>query len=52
MTGFVLDADPVWERPTRLVIAQDGAFLVSDDSNGTTFRVTAGNPESAQQSAV
>ena len=41
MTGFVLDAQQVWGRPTGLAVAQDGALLVSDDTNGTIFRVTA-----------
>lgn len=44
MTGFVLDDERVWGRPTGLAVAQDGSLLVSDDSNGTIFRVTAGNP--------
>ncbi|RYG86850.1 MAG: sorbosone dehydrogenase family protein [Alphaproteobacteria bacterium] len=41
MTGFVLDAAQVWGRPTGLAVTPDGALLVSDDSNGTIFRVTA-----------
>jgi len=41
MTGFVLDAGKVWGRPTGIAVAKDGALLVSDDSNGTIFRVTA-----------
>lgn len=44
MTGFVLDDKKVWGRPTGLAVAQDGSLLVSDDSNGTIFRVTVGNP--------
>ena len=43
MTGFVLDATKVWGRPTGLAVTKDGSLLVSDDSNGTIFRVTAGN---------
>src|SRR5690606_18993405 len=39
MTGFVLDDDTVWGRPAGLAVAQDGALLVSDDANGTIFRV-------------
>ena len=34
----------VWGRPTGIAVAQDGALLVSDDSNGTIFRVTAATP--------
>lgn len=40
MTGFVLDEDRVWGRPTGIAVAQDGALLVSDDANGTMFRIT------------
>ena len=40
MTGFVLDKDTVWGRPAGITVAQDGALLVSDDANGTIFRVT------------
>jgi glucose/arabinose dehydrogenase len=39
MTGFVLDEDTVWGRPAGIAVAQDGALLVSDDANGTIFRV-------------
>jgi glucose/arabinose dehydrogenase len=40
MTGFVLDEDRVWGRPSGIAVAQDGALLVSDDANGTIFRIT------------
>ncbi len=40
MTGFLLDNDRVWGRPADLAVAEDGALLVSDDANGTIFRVT------------
>ncbi len=40
MTGFVLDKDRVWGRPAGIAVAHDGALLVSDDANGTIFRVT------------
>lgn len=40
MTGFVLDKDTVWGRPAGITVTQDGALLVSDDANGTIFRVT------------
>jgi glucose/arabinose dehydrogenase len=39
MTGFALDEERVWGRPTGIVVARDGALLVSDDANGTIFRV-------------
>lgn len=40
MTGFVLDNDRVWGRPAAVAVTRDGALLVSDDANGTIFRVT------------
>jgi glucose/arabinose dehydrogenase len=45
MTGFVLDEERVWGRPTGLAVAQDGSLLVSDDANGTIFRVTSEGSE-------
>lgn len=44
MTGFVLDEEQVWGRPTGLAVAQDGALLVSDDTNGTIFRIAPETP--------
>ena len=40
MTGFVLDSNRVWGRPAGVAVTRDGALLVSDDANGTIFRVT------------
>jgi glucose/arabinose dehydrogenase len=40
MTGFVVDNDSVWGRPAGVAVTRDGALLVSDDANGTIFRVT------------
>jgi glucose/arabinose dehydrogenase len=40
MTGFVVDNNSVWGRPAGVAITRDGALLVSDDANGTIFRVT------------
>jgi glucose/arabinose dehydrogenase len=40
MTGFVLDSTTVWGRPAGLAVTRDGALLVSDDANGTIFRVS------------
>lgn len=39
LTGFVLDEETVWGRPAGLAVTKDGALLVSDDANGTIFRV-------------
>ncbi|MGY0633883.1 PQQ-dependent sugar dehydrogenase [Luteimonas sp. A478] len=43
MTGFVLDNDRVWGRPAGVAVDSEGALLVSDDANGTIFRVTYDN---------
>ena len=40
MTGFLADNDTAWGRPAGVAVTQDGALLVSDDANGTIFRVT------------
>ncbi len=40
MTGFVVNNDTVWGRPAGVAVTRDGALLVSDDANGTIFRVT------------
>ena len=40
MTGFLIDNDNTWGRPAGVTVTQDGALLVSDDANGTIFRVT------------
>jgi glucose/arabinose dehydrogenase len=44
MTGFVVDNDSVWGRPAGVAVTRDGTLLVSDDANGTIFRVTRSNP--------
>jgi glucose/arabinose dehydrogenase len=42
MTGFVVDDGDVWGRPVGVAVTQDGALLVSEDGNGTIWRVTPG----------
>ena len=39
LTGFVTDAG-VWGRPVGVAVARDGALLVSEDGNGTIWRVS------------
>ena len=39
LTGFVANADSVWGRPVGVAITGD-ALLVSEDGNGTVWRVT------------
>jgi glucose/arabinose dehydrogenase len=39
LTGFVASDDAVWGRPVGVAVAADGALLVSEDGNGTIWRV-------------
>ena len=39
LTGFVVDGRSVWGRPVGVAVAHDGALLVTDDGNGTIWRV-------------
>ena len=39
LTGFVLDDGAVWGRPVGVAVAADGSLLVSEDGNGTVWRV-------------
>jgi hypothetical protein len=50
LTGFVLDNEHVWGRPTGVAVAHDGALLISDDAGNTLWRVTY-QPLSASSSA-
>jgi glucose/arabinose dehydrogenase/cytochrome c2 len=40
MTGFVVNDGDVWARPVGVAIARDGALFVSEDGNGTIWRVS------------
>ena len=40
MTGFVVDDDAVWARPVGVAVARDGALFVSEDGNGTLWRIS------------
>ena len=40
VTGFVLNDNEVWGRPVGVAVAHDGALLISEDGNGTIWRVT------------
>lgn len=40
MTGFVVNDSTVWGRPVGVTVAHDGALLVSEDGNGTIWRIT------------
>ena len=39
VTGFVVNDSEVWGRPVGVVVAHDGALLVSEDGSGTIWRV-------------
>ena len=40
VTGFVTGDSHVWGRPVGVAVSRDGALLVSDDGNGTIWRIT------------
>jgi glucose/arabinose dehydrogenase len=40
MTGFVASDANVWGRPVGVAVAHDGALLVTEDGNGTIWRVS------------
>lgn len=40
MTGFVVSNGEVWGRPVGVAVAHDGALIVTEDGNGTIWRVT------------
>jgi glucose/arabinose dehydrogenase len=39
LTGFVADDAGVWGRPVGVTVAHDGALIVSEDGNGTLWRI-------------
>jgi glucose/arabinose dehydrogenase len=40
VTGFVVNDSDVWGRPVGVAVARDGALLLSEDGNGTIWRIT------------
>ncbi len=44
MTGFVVDNSAVWARPVGVAVADDGSLFVSEDGNGTIWRVAFAGP--------
>jgi glucose/arabinose dehydrogenase len=40
MTGFVISDQQVWGRPVGVAVAKDGSLLVSEDGNGSIWRIT------------
>ena len=39
-TGFVIDNQSVWGRPSGIAVLNDGSLLFTDDQGGTLWRVT------------
>jgi glucose/arabinose dehydrogenase len=44
MTGFVENDRGVWGRPVGVAVAADGSLLISEDANGTIWRVSYTDP--------
>jgi glucose/arabinose dehydrogenase len=42
VTGFITPEGKVWGRPVGITVAKDGSLLISEDGNGTIWRVTHG----------
>jgi len=40
VTGFVINDSEVWARPVGVAVARDGSLLISEDGNGTIWRVS------------
>jgi glucose/arabinose dehydrogenase len=40
VTGFVANDSEVWGRPVGIAVAHDGALLISEDGNGTIWRIS------------
>lgn len=40
LTGFVIDDGHLWGRPVGVTTMHDGSLLVTDDANGTLWRVS------------
>ena len=40
VTGFAISADRVWGRPVGVAVAKDGSLIVSEDGNGTIWRIS------------
>jgi hypothetical protein len=39
-TGFVINDSSVWGRPVGVTVGKDGALLISEDGNGTIWRIS------------
>ena len=44
LTGFVTSDRNVWGRPVGVAVAHDGALLMTEDANGTIWRIAYARP--------
>jgi glucose/arabinose dehydrogenase len=42
VTGFITPQGKVWGRPVGITVAKDGSLLISEDGNGTIWRLSYG----------
>ncbi len=49
LTGFVLPNADVWGRPVGVTVAHDGSLIVTEDANGTVWRISYQGKTSPQQ---
>jgi glucose/arabinose dehydrogenase len=40
LDGFTISERQVWGRPVGVAVAQDGSLFVTEDGNGTIWRIT------------
>src|SRR6266487_3897700 len=45
LTGFVTTDRNVWGRPVGVAVARDGALLMTEDGNGTIWRIAYARPQ-------
>jgi len=45
VTGFVTTDRNVWGRPVGVAVARDGALLMTEDANGTIWRIAYARPQ-------
>jgi glucose/arabinose dehydrogenase/cytochrome c2 len=45
LTGFVTSDRNVWGRPVGITMARDGALLMTEDGNGTIWRIAYARPQ-------
>ena len=45
LTGFVTTDRNVWGRPVGVTVARDGALLMTEDGNGTIWRIAYARPQ-------